>query len=89
MSQGTIHRSIRGIRVTPQSATIPANGNNVSVTANTPDGWIFLCWLCGTSNGWTGHVYPSVSTNATTTFWTTAGTSTNARNIVAYPVFYQ
>lgn len=89
MSTGVIHQNIHGIWVRASGATIPANAISVSVTANIPEGWKFLCWLCGTSTGWTGHVYPSVSTNATTIFWTTESPTASARNIMTYAMLYR
>ena len=66
------------------TATIPANDNHIaSVSATIDSGYQFIGWCYCASVSWVGHVYPAANTS-TTTFWTSNGTSTSARNFNAF-----
>lgn len=48
------------------------NSAMANVTANVPTGYTFLCWVQGSSQGWTGVVYPASPLQQNSNFWTTS-----------------
>ena len=89
MAVSTIPMNVKEIKVAMQSATIPANSKMVTVTANVPSGYNFLCWIQIASNGWIGHVYPADPDNITSDIWTSESTSTSTRSIHCVYLYYK
>ena len=54
------------------NAVAPGLNNRVSVTAEVPEGYKFLCWLQAITNGWVGNSN-AASQNPTTDFYTSVG----------------
>ena len=69
MSTSAIQKTIHELKVVTQSASFAANSGNVSVTAQVPSGYKFLCWIRAASVGWVGLAYPATN-DPTATFWT-------------------
>lgn len=66
---------------------IPAGAIGVNVTAPTIAGYTFLCWFEAYTDGWFGHVWASWAIGSTCDFFTSSGTSSKARKIVAAALY--
>lgn len=89
MATSTIGMQIKEIKATWQSAILPADSLSVTVTANVPSGYKFLCWTQVTSSGWVGHAYPADPTNETTDMWTTESRGASNRAIRCGYLYYK
>lgn len=58
------------------NAVAPELNNRVTVNAEVPEGYKFLCWLQAITNGWIGNSN-AASQNPTTDFYTSVGTGGN------------
>lgn len=81
MATSKIQNEIHEIITIKQSATIPANSRNASVTLNVPSGYKFLSWVGISSSGWVGGCYPEYYNTPSVTVWTLSDASTSDRSI--------
>ena len=73
-----------------QSGTITrAHGSNSNITAQTVEGYTFLCWLSVVSNGWIGNLYIERQDVASTRVWSAnyGYSDTGTGQYVAYALY--
>lgn len=89
MATSKVENSLKEIKIGETTFTIPADTRSVSITAEVPSGYKFLCWIEIISSGWVGHLYPATPRAQTTTIWTTESISSAERTGKGYFIYYK
>ena len=85
--QNSVSR-IGNFRLERVAVTVPANANNVSVTAPTVSGYTFVCWLGCCANGWVNWTYLESLDRNPTKLWK-GSTETVTRSCLAFALYHK